>query len=63
MITSIPAPNTAEITSHEIAKGYGVEDIAVMHSLKIEDVRTVVRLMRENGILERMFPNNTGSIS
>ena len=41
-----------------IGNGFGVEDIAIRTESDIADVRREVSILREDGILEMMFPRN-----
>lgn len=38
-----------------LAEGFGVEDIALRLSCAVEDVRNEVRILRESGLLARIY--------
>jgi hypothetical protein len=48
----ITVATRACIVRENIAKGYGVEDIAVMYRMAVKDVRAEVAALREAGAFE-----------
>jgi hypothetical protein len=58
MKASLTYASTFSIVRSEILEGHGVEDIAVKHGIKLNDVQSQVRRLRAKGDLARMFPRN-----
>ena len=58
MKASFTYASTFSIVRSEILDGYGVEDIALNHGIKLDDVQSHVRRLRAKGDLACMFPRN-----
>ena len=56
MKASLTYASTFSIVRSEILDGYGVEDIALKHGIKLNDVQRQVRRLRAKGDMARMFP-------
>jgi hypothetical protein len=56
MKASLTYASTFSIVRSEILEGHGVEDIAVKHGIKLNDVQSQVRRLRAKGDMARMFP-------
>ena len=58
MKASLTFASTFSIVRTEILEGYGAEDIALKHGIKLDDVQRQVRRLRAKGDLACMFPRN-----
>ena len=58
MKASFTYASTFSIVRSEILDGYGVEDIALNHGIKLDDVQRQVRRLRAKGDMACMFPRN-----
>ena len=56
MKASLTYASTFSIVRSEILEGHGVEDIAVKHGIKLDDVQRQVRRLRAKGDMALMFP-------
>ena len=60
MKASLTYASTFSIVRSEIMDGYGVEDIAFKHGIKLDDVQRQVRRLRAKGDMAHMFPHKAG---
>lgn len=56
---SKPKLNWQAYVRSMLAKGYGVEDIAVKLKVKSDSVREMVKIMRRNGVLDKLYGKRT----